>query len=365
MKYIDQLNLYKGSLAYKNYQSFCSKIIEFIDKSEINNDDTPSEYWKEELEGFKYMLDASPFIVNKLREHCYHITGVHSYPYREHHSHSSKSFENKLNQLKKVDSNNLLIGESTEMGGFGHNINGELINIDTLKFYESLIALDKFGIFKKQQNNTSKFIALEIGGGWGGFGYQFKKTIPKSTYIIVDLPGTLLFSSVYLSTIFPDSKVYFYDKKTLQNLKNNIEEYDFVFLPHFVIDEIILDKINLGINMVSFQEMTENQVLTYLKWLKNSNCESIYSHNKAKSPHNNQISDVHELIANFFDIKEYKVLDVPYTVLNQPNNIQQIKKPLKEIYKYAKTLYLNEKDVSNEIHTNSNLYRHMIGELKK
>ena len=70
-------------------------------------------------------------------------------------------------------------------------------------------------------------------------------------------------------------------------------------------------------------------------------------------------------VTNFYDIKEYKVLDVPYTVLNQPNNIQQIKKPLKEIYKYAKTLYLNEKDVSNEIQTNSNLYRHMIGELKK
>ena len=364
MQYKEQLKSYKASLAYKNYKKYCSKIIEFIDIGESDKNDNPSEYWKEELDGFKYMLDASPFIVNKIREHCYHITGVHSYPYRKHHSHSSESFKRKLKKLKEVDSSNLFIEESREMGGFGHDIEGSLVNIDTLKFYESLIALDKYGIIKKENKDDSNFIALEIGAGWGGFGYQFKKTIPNSTYVIVDLPGTLLFSAVYLSTLFPESKIYFYENGNLENLKNNIDEYDFVFLPHFAIDEINLTRIDLGINMVSFQEMTENQVITYLEWLKDSNCKNIYSHNKAKSPHNNQINDVHELISRFFSINEYKVLDVPYTVLNSPKPISQIKKPIKDVYEYAKSLYANVKTEKTDIPINSNLYRHMIGELK-
>ena len=116
--------------------------------------------------------------------------------------------------------------------------------------------------------------------------------------------------------------------------------------------------------MVSFQEMTENQVITYLEWLKDSNCKNIYSHNKAKSPHNNQINDVHELISRFFSINEYKVLDVPYTVLNSPKPISQIKKPIKDVYEYAKSLYANVKTEKKDIPINSNLYRHMIGELK-
>jgi hypothetical protein len=61
------------------------------------------------------------------------------------------------------------------LGGFGFTIDGDLYNLDTLKFYECLIALQKAGLLgdlTAEQNDRK--IVVEIGGGWGGFAYQLK-----------------------------------------------------------------------------------------------------------------------------------------------------------------------------------------------
>ena len=106
-------------------------------------------------------------------------------------------------------------------------------------------------------------MAVEIGGGWGGFGHVFKQLIPNATYIIVDLPATLLFSSVYLSAIYPNKKIYLYSDDTYAEVQDKLNEFDFVFLPCDKLNEFKFKKIDIAINMISFQEMTSSQVSNY------------------------------------------------------------------------------------------------------
>src|SRR3990172_7595695 len=137
----------RESDAFRNYLQVRDRVLAMLVQAQKENE-FPSHYWEEELAGFDYMLDASPLIIKKLREHCYHLTGLRAYDYRGHHSHKREAFAGKLQALRQQDQDNVLVPESPLLGGFGHLIDGDLINIDTLKFYESIIALSKSGLLR-------------------------------------------------------------------------------------------------------------------------------------------------------------------------------------------------------------------------
>ena len=346
----------KAEAYYKNYLTVKDRVLSMLGES-FGGKDIPSRYWEEELAGFDYMLDASPLIIRKLREHCYHITGLKSYEYRLHHAHKKESFKQKLEALRKVDSKGLFIPEARELSGFGHEIDGELVNIDTLKFYESLIALDHAGLLDNIRRSASKPIVVEIGGGWGGFAYQFKKTCLQCTYVIIDLPQTMLFSGVYLKSLFPKAKTFIYGEGGYSLPQDDISNYDFVFLPHYSINSLRLPRIDLAINMVSFQEMSSAQVLGYIRWLRESGCKTLYSHNRARSAHNDQLSDVSEIISKGYKVDVVSVLPVPYTVLEMPKNIQWDTDPKKMARQVVQRMFSPIKKVAVS-HLD---YRHLVG----
>jgi hypothetical protein len=286
----------------------------------------PSNYWQEELAGFDYMLDAPPLIIRKLREHCYHITGIKSYDYRRHHAHAAAAFAEKLNALKALDGGALFVPESPMLGGFGHDIEARLVNIDTLKFYESLIAMDRAGLLATARSNPEKKqVWLEIGAGWGGFAYCVKTLFPQVTYVVVDLPQTLLFSATYLMSVFPNARSAIYPETSLEGCAAKVRDYDFVFLPHFVFSQVELP-LDLAINMVSFQEMTTEQVTGYVKHLAEMGCPRLYSHNRDRSGHNPQLTTVSSIIAeNFAKPREIEVLGYTYTSLTpRPPRTKQV-----------------------------------------
>ena len=91
-----------------------------------------------------------PSIINNLRHHCFHITGEFPYAYRDHHRYNAPKFKSKLELLSSLTNiKDILVSEPSILGGFGHEIDGKLINKDTLKYYESLIALEKTGILNE------------------------------------------------------------------------------------------------------------------------------------------------------------------------------------------------------------------------
>src|SRR5919112_5993713 len=97
----------RRSDAFRNYKKVRERVLDMLDEAQSQSD-SPSDYWEEELAGFDYMLDASPLVIRKLREHCYHLTGLRSNEYRKHHSHRRKMFETKLRALEQQDAENLL-----------------------------------------------------------------------------------------------------------------------------------------------------------------------------------------------------------------------------------------------------------------
>ena len=154
----------------------------------------PSAYWREELANIDYMIEATPLILRKLRHHAFHITGIRPYDYRSKGDGRRENFEARLRALRDIGGDALLVPESPILGGFGYDIDGRLYNVDTLKFYEVLIGMERSGVLGALRA-APRPLVCEIGAGWGGFAYQFKTLFPSSTCVIVDFPELFLISA--------------------------------------------------------------------------------------------------------------------------------------------------------------------------
>jgi glycosyltransferase involved in cell wall biosynthesis len=267
----------------------------------------PSGYWRDELETIDYMIEASPLIINKLRHHAFHITGIRPYDYRSKGDNRREYFEARLNALRELGGDGLLVPESPALGGFGYEIGGRLFNVDTLKFYEVLIGMERGGVLAALRQRERP-VVCEIGAGWGGFAYQFKTLFPKSTYVIVDFPELFLFSATYLATVFPDARLAFAGADDTP-----LGDADFVFVPQTLASRDTVGALDLLVNMVSFQEMTDAQVRRYADLGAATGCQLIYSFNRGRSPYNTELINVSNALADRYQLTEVPVLDTDYT----------------------------------------------------
>ena len=302
------------SHAFSKYKEARSAILALIDESK--SDAGASDYWKQEIAGFEYLFDASPLIIETLRHHSYHLTGLYEYHYRTHHARMKGPYREKLALLKTLDSKSLLVPESPALGGFGYDIDGALYNLDTLKFYEFLIGLDKAG-FIEPVRNADRPVVVEIGSGWGGFAYQFKTLFPKTSYVLVDLPHSLLLAATYIQALFPDAHIYL--GNSIQSYAQvDFSQYDFIFVPNTAWGTLRKQRIDLAMNMISFQEMTDEQVRSYVSRQADFECPRLYSLNRDRSPNNSEISVVIGIMSEQYRVEHVSVLPVPYHVLKTP-----------------------------------------------
>ena len=299
--------------AYRNYELVLSRVLEMRMLEAQLPHYKPSAYWEEELTNFEYMLDASPLVIDKLRHHAVHITGIRAYEYRSNRDRWRNRLTEKRRALLKYGKRELLVPEWRALGGFGFEIDGELYNLDTLKFFEVLIALDKGSVLEEFRRNSERRMVWEIGAGWGGFPYQFKTLCPNVTYVISDFPELFLYSATYLMTAFPGARVAFYGEEPVERLFARWHELDFIFLPNGSLDEFTPPRLDLTINMVSFQEMTEAQVVAYVERAHALNSPFVYSLNRDKSAYNPEIRSVSEILSRFYWPRVIDVLPVPYT----------------------------------------------------
>ncbi len=298
-----------NSQEYRNYLEGKSAVLAMLKNA---RESSTSKYWQEELSGFEYMLEAPPSIIKNLRHHCYHISGLHEYDYRAHHQHKKGKIEKWLRSLQAADKNNLLVPEHPALGGYGYDIGGAKYNGDTLSFYECLLAMDKSGVLAGVRENKNRNLVMEIGAGWGGLAYQFKKLFPNTTYAIVDLPLTMIFSITYLKAVFPNTKTLMIDgsRESVEKLnKTNLKEYDFIFIPHYVWKELKFARPDLIINRASFQEMKAVEVENYVRKSKEWGVPVIYSMNRDRSPHNPEMTSVSRILGDSYKTEEIFVLD--------------------------------------------------------
>ena len=277
----------------------------------------PSSYWAEELDNIDYMIDASPLIVRKLRQHAFHITGIRSYDYRNAEDSRRSYFEARLQQLRALGGDRLLVPESPALGGFGYTIDGQLYNVDTLKFYEVLIGMERAEVLA-QIRGIDRPLVCEIGAGWGGFAYQFKTLFPAATYVIIDFPELFLFSATYLATLFPDARLHFCGTGD-EERTDTWADADFVFVPNGLSSLVASVPVDLTVNMVSFQEMTDAQVRGYAAMAAAAGCPLLYSLNRERSPYNRELVSVTQALAESYRVADVPVLDTDYvTAMKKP-----------------------------------------------
>lgn len=318
----------RHSEMYASYLATRNRILAMVEDM-MKEGAAPSQYWSQEVAGFEYLFDASPLILERFREHCYHITGIHSYPYRQHHGNKNGSHAQRYIELKAIDKRNLFVPESPVLGGFGYELEGGVANVDTLKFYEVLIGLDKAGLLDSLSGGGT---VIEIGAGWGGFAYQLYKKFNSIRYVIIDLPHTMLFSAIYLSNVFPKANMIMHGDADFER-RLVAGDFDFAFVPHYAADRYKYPAVKFGVNIASFQEMTADQVSGYAALLSKNHCGAIYSLNRKRSPYNNQLQSVESELSKYYRCEPIHVLDTPYTSIGKKvkakDKIKQMVKKIK------------------------------------
>jgi len=304
---------------------------------------SPSAYWTEELLGFAYLFDPSPLVVEKLRQHCFHITGVKVYDYRTGDGRSHAMLEERLRALEQIGGADLLIPEPRELGGFGFEIDGGLHNVDSLKYSETLMALRRGGALREFLDPSRRTFAWEIGGGYGGLAYAFAHACPNTTYIITDLPELFLFSGTFLQACFPDAKLVFYGDCPVEEI--DWGSADFVFLPNYDTAALTPPRVDLTLNTVSFQEMTAAQVDEYSRRAAEVRSTYLYSLNRERSFYNEEIDSVHDIMGRYYRLHEVPMLPTSY--------VKVFSKPAKPAAK--------GEGPQNPPPRKDNDYRHMIG----
>jgi glycosyltransferase involved in cell wall biosynthesis len=275
----------------------------------------PSAYWADELENIDYLIEASPLVVRKLRQHAFHITGIRPYDYRDKNDGRRQHFEARFQALRDMAGDALLVPESPAMGGFGYEIDGRLINVDTIKFFEVLIGMERGGVLaavRRVIDGGARPLICEIGAGWGGFAYQFKKLFPRATIVIVDFPELFLFSATYLGAMFPDAKLLFAGAGDAPSV-DGWGGADFVFVPHTRSRLVSGLPLDVTVNMVSFQEMTDTQVRGYAAMASAAGCPLLYSLNRERSLYNSELISVSDALSDYYTLTEVTVLDTDYT----------------------------------------------------
>jgi hypothetical protein len=313
----ERLAAARETRAYRNYLDVRDRVLAMLDVRD-DGDGTPSVYWSEELANIDYLFDASPLVIERLRQHCYHVTGVWPYQYRTHKDRTEHRHRLKLDALLELSGHELFVPEPPLLGGFGFPVDGGLINVDTLKFLEVMIALDRgaaLAPFRRPERRHP--IVWEVGSGWGGFAYTFKTLFPDSTYVMVDLPELFLYSGTYLATAFPDASILYWESGRAFNDDEWLAA-DFVLLPNTALEDVTPPHIDLALNMVSFQEMRAEQVDRYVAHAHQRDTPLLYSLNRERGTYNPELTSVSQIVDKYFRAHQVDVLPVPYGDFPEP-----------------------------------------------
>jgi len=120
---------------------------------------------------------------------------------------------------------------------------------------------------------TSKTRVLEIGSGSGSFARVYKALHPEAQIWLTDVPESLRFAEIYLRESFPNSQMLF--AKDAGELKGDLAEFDFVFIPFHLKEMLIGRPFDISLNIWSFGEMPNHFIQDWFDLLQ-SGCHVRY-----------------------------------------------------------------------------------------
>jgi putative sugar O-methyltransferase len=164
--------------------------------------------------------------------------------------------------VERMDTECLLesISEPKTGNPFEIFLGGKLISQDLANSILEYYAIRAH--FKTPRAESVTF--CELGAGYGRNAYVFLNAFPKGKYIIIDIPPALYVSQKYLSSVFPDKKVFaFRCFDQFSAVEQEFQSADIVFLlPHqatFIPEKCV----DLFVNISSLHEMQMPQITAY------------------------------------------------------------------------------------------------------
>jgi hypothetical protein len=166
--------------------------------------------------------------------------------------------------LNTVD-HRYLVSQPLRFGEVAGEYANFFINGDSVRYWSTAAVLCKTDILKCLETKIAErgyCNVMEIGPGYGGLAYHLKKIYgDKIRIILVDLVESLIFSSMYLTTLFSDEAMFYRDQEKIPF------QSKLIFVPMFRSPEFFdsIGDVDLCINTVSMNEMSADQVDYYGK----------------------------------------------------------------------------------------------------
>ncbi len=157
----------------------------------------------------------------------------------------------------------LLYRPRRALGEIGWNIDGVVVNHDTYVYQERINILFESGLLGWLGGLNRVPRILEIGGGYGALAAAFRKILPNCSYVICDLPESLIFSGLYLTlteTVRLPKVIAPADSRLASLSGSGV-----VLIPNYMFHLLVEQGISfdLVINTLSMSEMSEMQVRQY------------------------------------------------------------------------------------------------------
>lgn len=274
---------------------------------------SPAPLWSDLLSAFSYVKNLSPDDLRNIRFHTSPISGPPVwntwYPYPEP---NPEAEARKLGYIKAISGlpEKYWIGEPPTPHlprPLGVSFKGRIVNVNIVRFQRYISDLYYAGALSFVEKAKQKQLIVEIGGGYGGFAYSLGAILGKqAVYIIIDLPELFVFQGAFLAVNNPKKAIYVYASETFNSefLAHDIYNYDFALIPDFMLDRLReIKEIAVLMNMHSFQEMSEKQVLEYLDFAKEKVTYGLFSDNLDKHTHNRtDLTSVSTLLEARFDL---------------------------------------------------------------
>ncbi len=232
---------------------------EHVRRQRETTGETPSltEVERRTCSALEPLLDATPATIGALRRWCEPLGGVRAADYEPPEEALRRRLGRAVHLLQRQGGSDLFVSEPTTLGGFGCTKGADRYNEDTVRYFTALVALRDAAILDDLRHSRRRRLVWEIGGGWGGFAYQFKTLCPNVTYVITGQWEVMLVSAVYLMTLFPQARVRFWqDPSNGQDLWQAWEDVDFVFAPERAVPTLQPPQLDLTIDLLTLQLMS-------------------------------------------------------------------------------------------------------------
>ncbi|MBU2575020.1 MAG: putative sugar O-methyltransferase [Elusimicrobia bacterium] len=150
---------------------------------------------------------------------------------------------------------------------------GRRLSIDLLQSIDEFYRLQEALNFKKDD----PIVFCELGAGYGRLAEIVMTAMPNATYLIFDLPETLLLSQYYLSTLHPERKTAFYPESLeYTRSREKLASCRLVFGLPQQLRELPENYVNVFINVYSFMEMSARQVNGYFSIIEQLQVDALY-----------------------------------------------------------------------------------------